>query len=118
MDTGIHIERKRITYTELQRKALTQAIGSGVEKILIFPDEVPQNHVLDLVIFFGYCAQPGVSFIPWFWCRRVSFVFILGRSSPGLPLSPLRSPLLFSTRGPAIASEVSHFITVVTLHLG
>jgi hypothetical protein len=59
-------------------------LGSGVEKILVFPDEVSQNHVFDLVIFFGNCAQPRVGFVSWF--RFWQFFFVLGLSSPGLPL--------------------------------
>ena len=87
--------------------------GSGVEKILV-PYEILQDHVLHFVIFPCCCTQPGVRLFTC--CPR--FFILLGCSSPGLSLFALRAPLLLPSGCPAITSEMSHFVTIITLHLG
>ena len=87
--------------------------GSGVEKILIPTHEIPQDHVLYFIILASCSSQPGIRF----FAGRLWFPVVLGDSSPGLSLSALQAPLLFPMGCPTIASKVSHFITIVALHL-
>ena len=88
--------------------------GSGIEKILISSHEIPEDQIFNFVVFPCCCPKPGVGL----FSGHLWFLFFLDGSSPGLPLSALRAPLLFPTGCPTIPSKVSHFITVVTLHLG
>ena len=88
-------------------------LGSGVEKILISSYKILKDHILHFVIFPCCCTQPGVRLFtgcPW-------FVVPLGCSFPGLSLFTLRAPLPFPMGCPAITSEVSHFVAIITLHL-
>ena len=88
--------------------------GSGVEKILVSSNQIPEDHVLHLVVFTCRSSEPGVGF----FASRPRFLFLLGCSPPRLSLTPLRAPLPFSPGCPAVSSKVSHLITIVTLHLG
>ena len=87
--------------------------GSGVEKILVSPHEVPQDHILDFVILSHRPLEPGVGL----FASRLRLFFFLCRSSPSLSLALFRAPLSFPSGCPTIPSEVSHFVTVITLHL-
>ena len=88
--------------------------GLGVEKILVSSHKVSEDHVLHLIVLTGCSSKPGVCF----FASRLRFVFFLGHSSPGLSLAAFRTPLPFSSGCPAISGEVSHLITIITLHLG
>ena len=88
--------------------------GSGVEKILVSSHEIPEDHVLHLVVFTCCSSKPGVRF----FAGRLWFFLFLGSSSPGLSLAAFRTPLPFPTGCSTVSGEVSHFVTIVTLHLG
>ena len=88
--------------------------GLGVEKILISSHEIPEDHILYFIVLACSPSKPGVRF----FASRLWFFFFLGCSSPGLPLAVFRAPLPFSSGCPTVSSEVSHFIAVITLHLG
>ena len=68
--------------------------GSGVEKILISPHKIPEDHVLHLVVFTRGSPEPGVGFL----ASSLRLFFLLGGSSPGLSLAAFRTPLPFSPR--------------------
>ena len=88
--------------------------GSGVEKILVSSHKIPKDYVLHLVVFACCSSKPGVSlFAGGLW-----FLLFLDCSSPGLSLSAFRAPLPFSPGCPTISGKVSHFVTIITLHLG
>ena len=89
-------------------------LGEGVEKILVSPHEIPEDQILHLIILSCHHSKPGVCFLLRCFC----FFFFLDCSSPGLTLFSLRTPLPFPLGCSAIMSEVSHFIAIVTLHLG
>src|ERR1700761_3744861 len=89
--------------------------GLGVEKILVSSHEIPKDHVLHLVVLARCPSEPGVCLLA---SRLRFFFFSLGNSSPSLSLAVFCTPLPFSPGCPTISGEVSHFITIVTLHLG
>ena len=88
--------------------------GLGVEKILISPHEVPEDHVLHFFVLARCSSEPGVGFL----ASRLRFLLFLDGSSPGLPLVAFCAPLSFPARCSTVPGEVSHFVTIVTLHLG
>src|ERR1700761_8409692 len=88
--------------------------GSGVEEILISSHKIPKDHVFYFVVFARRPVEPGIGF--FVGCLRL--FFSLRHSSPGLSLAAFRTPLPFLSGCPTIPGEVSHFITVITLHLG
>src|ERR1700761_3514223 len=88
--------------------------GSGVEKILISSHKIPKDHVFYFVVLACRPSEPGVGF----FASRLWFFFFLYCSPPCLSLSSFRAPLPFPSGCPAIPGKVSHFITIVTLHLG
>ena len=93
---------------------LPRPLGLGVEKILVSSHEIPEDHVLHFVFFPCCCTQPCVR--PFACCSW--FFFSLGSPSPSLSLFALRAPLSFPAGCSAVSGEMSHFITIVTLHLG
>ena len=92
---------------------LPRPLGSGIEKILVSSHKIPKDQVLHFILFSRCCSKPRVHLLTGcFW-----LFFFLGHPSPGLPLFAFCTPLSFPARCPTILSEVSHFITIVTLHL-
>jgi hypothetical protein len=70
MDTGIRIERKCITYTELQRKALTQAVGFVVPRTApasfltstVALASGPCNRERSVPFYHSYNTSPWIGF--------------------------------------------------------
>ena len=88
--------------------------GSGVEKILVSSHKIPKDHILHLIVFTCRSSEPRVGL----FASRFRLFFFLDCSSPSLSLALFRAPLSFLLRCPAISGEVSHFVTIIALHLG
>ena len=87
--------------------------GSGVEKILISSHQISEDHVLYFIVFTRRSSEPRVGFL----ASCLWLLFLLCCSPPCLSLTPFGAPLSFSPGCPTIPGEVSHLITIITLHL-